>query len=253
MDIMATDNTLFPLKRDPCVHVVVYSGGMDSFTLLRYTIAQLMQEGDSLMALSFDYGQRHRRELEVAKKVCRKLGVAHHVIDLSTLRPLLPGSALTDKQVDVPHGHYEAESMKKTVVPGRNTLMLSIALAAAEGQLMRDDGQRRHNAYIYFGAHAGDHHIYPDCRPQFVAKLADAFREASEGRVMLMAPFEGLTKGGILGVGATYAGLVALDYADTHTCYEGTLPPCGKCGACQERAEAFALHSWEDPLVPVEF
>lgn len=224
-------------------HVVVYSGGMDSFTLLHWVLRFHTQPMDKVHAVSFDYGQRHReREIEMAQKVTSALGIPHTLIHLLSLRDLTPRSALTGS-TPVPHGHYAAETMKQTVVPGRNTVMLAMALALAEGL---DDTE---NAIVYYGAHAGDHHIYPDCRPKYIHAMAQVMRWASDGRVGLSACFEHLSKSGILRLGLETTQIPVSAYADTHSCYEGTEQPCGKCGACVERAEAFADNHAIDPLL----
>jgi len=139
--------------------VVIYSGGMDSFTLLH------MLNNDAnfkVHALSFNYGQRHSKELEYAKRVTDELGIEHKVVDVSSINQLLQGSSLTTDSVDTPQGHYEEESMKDTVVPNRNMIMLSMAVGYAVS--IKSD-------VVYYGAHGGDHAIYPDCRPEFVDKM----------------------------------------------------------------------------------
>jgi 7-cyano-7-deazaguanine synthase len=202
---------------------------MDSATLA-YMLAD---QGEELRLLSFDYGQRHIRELESAAKIAAHLGAPHEVV---TLGLDLPGSALTDPTIDVPEGHYEAESMKATVVPNRNAVMLSVgfALAVAHGA----DG-------VAFGAHAGDHAVYPDCRPAFV----DAFQAMQDvategfGAPRLLAPFIHRTKADIARLGAD----LRVPWADTWSCYQGGVVHCGRCGTCRERLEAFALAGADDP------
>lgn len=234
-------------------HIVIYSGGMDSFTLLHWvnrfkahpyqTATELSEVEHRIFALSFNYGQRHIKELQCAAKVCKEANLPHRVIELGALYSIAKGSALTDPEVDVPHGHYAAESMKKTVVPGRNTVMLAMALAYAEGL------DPHATAAVYYGAHAGDHAIYPDCRPPFVNAMTDTFYNASDGRVELVVPFLMISKSDILAEGLKRMGLPASAYANTWTCYEGRERPCGLCGACNERAEAFADCKAIDPLV----
>lgn len=232
-------------------HIVVYSGGMDSFTLLQYVMqkqmhkqrsaADMAQEQHKLYALSFNYGQRHRKELEYAIKVCLSLSIHHKIITLSALHDVAKGSALTDAHMAMPEGHYAEESMRQTVVPGRNTVMLAMALAYAEGLSPVDE------ATIYYGAHSGDHHIYPDCRPEFIAAMMTAIRQGSGGRVGLRAPFMGIDKIAVLRAGLELVPAAA--YADTWTCYAGGEVPCGKCGSCDERREAFALCGVADPAL----
>jgi len=227
-------------------HVVVYSGGMDSFTLLNWVlraeVARNALDDQTLTAVSFHYGQRHKKELRYAARVCADMKITHKVISLGVLRELARGSALTD-DVAVPHGHYAAENMKLTVVPGRNITMLALASAYAEG-LCDAEGDR---AVIYYGAHSGDHTIYPDCRPTFIQPMMLAVSASSGGRVQMRAPFMDIDKTGILRRGLA----LGLDYTHTWSCYEGGDHPCGKCGACQERAEAFALNGIDDPSLIV--
>lgn len=215
--------------------VVIYSGGMDSFTLLHW--ARRQHEG-RIAALSFNYGQRHAKELLYASHETARLGISHYIIDLQSLKPLLKGSALTDN-VDVPEGHYAQENMKLTVVPNRNMIMLSIATGYAVSLGARN---------VYFGAHSGDHEIYPDCRAEFVEKMTAVTRMANYQTVDIVAPFQTLNKFTILAQGAQL-GLLARDYARSWTCYKGGEQACGVCGSCTERLEAFALMNWEDELL----
>lgn len=210
--------------------VVIYSGGMDSFTLLHKAIA----EGHRVHALSFDYGQRHVRELECASRVCRDLGIPHKVIDIRALNTVMAGSALTS-DVDVPEGHYEEDSMKATVVPNRNMILLSLAT----GYAVTVEAQA-----VWFGAHGGDHAIYPDCRPEFVEKMDAVCRIANYQPVAIAAPFIRANKTEILGEGLA----MGLEYSQTWTCYNGRAKACGRCGSCVERREAFAAHGLQDPL-----
>lgn len=217
-------------------HVVVLSGGMDSYTLLHWVKRHRMQHGEALTAVSFNYGQRHAKELQYAARAAEEVGARHILIPFEFMKPLLAGSALTDDKVEVPHGHYEAESMKATVVPGRNTMMLSVAMAIAEAMLGL--------GVVYYGAHSGDHHIYPDCRPSFVNAIGQAFLLASDSRIQLSAPFLYKDKTAILRLGFG----MGLNYANSWTCYSGGEVACGKCGSCQERLEAFAAVGRIDPL-----
>lgn len=213
--------------------VAIVSGGMDSVTLAYWLKAQ----GYDLELVSFDYGQRHRRELECAKHQAELLGAGHTVIDISGIRPLLKGSALTD-EVEVPHGHYAEESMRLTVVPNRNAIMLSIAWGLAcscEADVLA------------CGVHAGDHFIYPDCRPEFIASLNESLRVGTvchrKDSLELIAPFVHHTKTDIAAIGGT----LQVPFEHTWTCYEGGDIHCGKCGACTERQEAFRDSGVPDP------
>lgn len=208
--------------------VVIYSGGMDSFTVLN----KALQQGHEVYALSFDYGQRHVKELKVAAQVCEKLGVSHKIVD--TINQLIGGSSLTD-DIEVPEGHYEEESMKSTIVPNRNMILLSLAVGYAVSLKA---------SKVYYGAHSGDHAIYPDCRPEFVQKMDDVCRIANYDAVEIFSPYLNNTKIDILTDGLK----MGLDYSQTWTCYNGRDKACGKCGACQERLEAFALNNVTDPI-----
>lgn len=215
--------------------LVVYSGGMDSFTLLH--LAATLHGRDSVIALSVDYGQRHRRELDCAVAVTKALGIPHRVASLPLLGRLLSGSALTDCDVAVPEGHYAEPSMRRTVVPNRNAILVNIAVGVA----ISEDCE-----LLWLGAHAGDHAIYPDCRPEFVAAANDLAATANyaDQRVVIEAPFLHTDKRGILGLGLS----LGLDYSHTWTCYKGEEQACGVCGSCVERLEAFAHHSVADPV-----
>lgn len=210
--------------------VVIYSGGMDSYTLLHSVLA----EGKRVYALSFNYGQRHAKELHYAQKVCDELGIPHKIVDITAIHQLLLGSSLTD-DIEVPDGHYAEESMKSTVVPNRNMIMLSLAIgyAVSIGAVA-----------VYYGAHGGDHAIYPDCRPEFVEKMDAVSRVANYEPVEVLAPYLNQDKVEILRQGLA----MGLDYGKTWTCYKGRERACGTCGSCHERLEAFSENNRIDPL-----
>lgn len=210
--------------------IVIYSGGMDSFTVLHKAI----EDGKSPMALSFDYGQRHKKEVDYAARVCAELGIPHKIVDISAINSLVGGSALTD-DIDVPEGHYEEPSMKQTVVPNRNMILLSMAVGYAVSE---------NASKVYYGAHSGDHAIYPDCRPEFVNKMNDVCAIANYEPVEIVTPYLTVSKTAILTDGLR----MGLDYSKTWTCYNGREQACGKCGACQERLEAFRENQRTDPL-----
>jgi 7-cyano-7-deazaguanine synthase len=213
--------------------VVIVSGGMDSVTLAYL----LKSEGYDLTLIAFDYGQRHGKELEFALWHADKLDAAFFRLDISGIQPLLKGSALTD-DIEVPHGHYAEESMKLTVVPNRNAIMLSIAWGVACSQ---------EADVLACGVHAGDHFIYPDCRPEFIQNLNKALRVGTDGHRLdgleLYAPFIDKTKTDIAAIG----GELGVPYEMTWTCYEGKDIHCGKCGSCTERKEAFRDSGVPDP------
>ena len=205
--------------------VVIYSGGMDSFTLLHKARA----EGLSVHAVSFNYGQRHVRELDCAREVCKQLGIPHRVVDIRAMSAVMAGSALTSDDIDVPEGDYQEDSMKSTVVPNRNMILLALATGYAVTV--------EANA-VWFGAHGGDHAIYPDCRPEFVEKMDAVCKVANYQPVAVKAPFMHLTKGDILAAGLQ----LNLDYSQTWTCYNGRDKSCGRCSSCVERLQAFTEH-----------
>lgn len=213
--------------------VIIVSGGMDSVTLA-YLLAS---EGYGLHFLSVDYGQRHKKELAYAERCAKRLGASFEVADMSSIGQLLSGSALTD-DVEVPHGHYAAENMAVTVVPNRNAIMLSVAYGVAVA---------RHASLVACAVHAGDHFVYPDCRPEFIEAFDYMQRRAVEGfgnpELRLHAPFMNKTKAEIVEVGAK----LNVPYEDTWSCYEGGDLHCGLCGTCYERKEAFQLANVPDP------
>jgi 7-cyano-7-deazaguanine synthase len=210
--------------------IVILSGGMDSAVLL----AQLKSEGRECKCLSIDYGQRHKRELVMAQYISNHYQVEHKVINLSGLRAVLGGSSQTDQNVTVPQGHYADENMKLTVVPNRNMILLSIAGAWAIS-LKYDT--------VAYGAHAGDHAIYPDCREEFVQILSKALELADWHRITLERPFINKSKGEIVAQGA----VLDVPFDRTYSCYKGGLDHCGQCGTCVERRMAFIEAGVKDP------
>jgi 7-cyano-7-deazaguanine synthase len=211
--------------------VIILSGGMDSTTMVYF----LKNKGHELHAISFDYGQRHSRELIKAMVTCTKLGITHELVDLQSLTHLISNSSLTS-DTPVPEGHYADENMKSTVVPNRNMIMLSIAAGYAI-----NIGATA----VAYGAHAGDHAIYPDCRPTFGVAMANAFNLCDFNELELLTPFMDITKNDICEIGKT----LGVPFEDTWTCYKGLDVPCGVCGACVERTEAFEYVGIVDPLV----
>tara|TARA_Y100000593_G_scaffold13994_3_gene26184 strand:+ start:11790 stop:12446 length:657 start_codon:yes stop_codon:yes gene_type:complete len=210
--------------------VVILSGGMDSTTLLY----DIKHQGDDVSALSFNYNQKHKKELEMAKATCKALKVDHKIIDLNVLNEIAP-SSLTRDDWEVPEGHYADENMKETVVPNRNMVMLSLATSYSIGVKAK---------YLYYGAHSGDHDIYPDCRKEFVDTLAMAILLCDWDHINLVAPYLDIDKGDIVIQGKR----LGVDYSKTWTCYKGKELACGKCGSCVERLEAFAKAGIKDPV-----
>lgn len=202
--------------------VVSLSGGLDS-TVLATCAAH---ERADVIGCSFDYGQTHRRELHAAAAVAGHLGIEHMVIDL---KGLLAGSALLGEG-SVPDGHYAEESMSATVVHGRNLLFLSalVPVAGSGGE-------------VWLGPHAGDHYVYPDCRPEFWASMSATVAAAYNTEVK--TPFIAQSKSGIAWLGDSVGAPMGLSWS----CYKGGQVHCGRCGTCVERAEAFHLAGVNDP------
>jgi len=211
--------------------IVVCSGGLDSVSLAHKVAAEKQLIG----LISFDYGQRHRKELEFAAKCASRLAVPHHIIDIASIGGHLSGSALTD-DVEVPDGHYAEETMKATVVPNRNAIMLAIAFGLAAAQ--KADA-------VAVAVHGGDHFIYPDCRPGFIDAFQRMQNEALDGyaSVKLLAPYVDVSKAAIVADGAKHG----TPFAETWSCYKGGKLHCGRCGTCVERREAFHLADIPDP------
>jgi 7-cyano-7-deazaguanine synthase len=211
--------------------IVVLSGGMDS-TVLAYQAVGLFEQVD---LVSVDYGQRHRTELAYAAATAQRLGCRHDIVQLP-ISSYLDGSALTDDMVAVPHGHYAADTMASTVVPNRNAMLISVVYGIAVA--------RAANA-VLVGVHAGDHHVYPDCRPEFIDALDRALRIGNEGvgTVALEAPFVQRSKTDICRLG----GRLGVAWEETWSCYEGGDAHCGRCGTCVERREAFRDAGVADP------
>jgi 7-cyano-7-deazaguanine synthase len=211
--------------------LAIVSGGLDSVTL-----AHLLHSTQELGGLlSYDYGQRHKKELYFAGACAKRLGVPYFNIDLTSLTPYLKGSALTD-EVAVPDGHYAAESMKQTIVPNRNAIMLAVAFGVAPAQGLDA---------VATAIHSGDHFIYPDCRPDFADLFERMEQKALDGMwdIKLLTPFIKGSKGDIV----RQAAKLGVPLAETWSCYKGGDIHCGRCGTCVERREAFSLADVDDP------
>lgn len=213
--------------------IVVLSGGMDSVTLLH----RVAKEGYYPLPISFNYGQKHKKELHFAETWANAFAVPWKLVDLSSINVLLQSSALVGKD-EVPEGHYAAENMKATVVPNRNMIMLSIAAAYAVDQKAE---------LVATGVHAGDHDIYPDCRPDFINACNTTIIEGNEGFINesfhLYAPYIYQRKEDIARDGQS----LGVDWKRTWSCYKGGVLHCGKCGTCVERKEAFEKANITDP------
>jgi len=215
------------MKKDS---LIVYSGGMDSTVLLYKHKDQIA------LAVSFDYGSKHNAiELHYARYHCKKLGIEHVEIPLRFINEYFKSNLLQSGDV-IPDGHYEDEIMKKTVVPFRNGIMMSIAAGLAESNGLKN---------ILIAAHSGDHAIYPDCREIFMHYMNGAINNGTYNEVNVQAPFVGITKRQIAELGK----LLKIDFNKTWSCYKGRklftffgIPVgaehCGTCGTCVERKEA---------------
>ena len=210
--------------------IVLLSGGLDSVTALYHA----QENHDVIGALSFDYGSKHNHsELPMAAYHAKKLDIPHVVLPLTFINDYFQSSLLKSGG-EIPEGHYAAESMKQTVVPFRNGIMLAIAGGFAES----------HGAEgVVIGAHTGDHFIYADCREEFLEAMNAALREGTDTSVEILRPFVEMDKGAIVRRGTE----LDIDYSKTWSCYKGEKLQCGVCGTCVERREAFQLAGVADP------
>lgn len=197
--------------------MLVFSGGLDSTTLLH----QLIADGHKVCCVSFDYGQTHKTELAHAKHWTGLLGLDHKIVQL---HGVFSGSALTGDK-PMPHSTYSIETMKATVVPNRNMVMLSIATSLA----IENDCDA-----VAYGCHAGDNDVYPDCRPMFVAAMRSAIVMCDWKKIELLTPFIEMTKRDIVNL----ARKLNVDLNKTWSCYTGGETPCGTCGSCLARQDA---------------
>jgi 7-cyano-7-deazaguanine synthase len=213
--------------------VAVVSGGMDS-TVLVY---DLLKQGHEVSMLSVDYGQKHRKELDHARRTAAKNDLRHEIADLTGITQLISRSTLTS-DAPVPDGHYAEDNMRQTVVPNRNSIMLNVAIGWAI--TLEADG-------VATAVHSGDHYIYPDCRPEFVKALDLLAGVACEGFIAdefaVFAPYVNIPKDEIARIGNT----LDVPWDDTWSCYKGGDIHCGSCGTCFERREAFTLAGIDDP------
>ena len=210
--------------------VIIYSGGLDSTTLL-YEEQQRIA-----LAVTFDYGSNHAaREIACARHHCSLLGIEHVVIELAFMGRYFSSSLLSGPEA-IPDGSYDDSNMHSTVAPFRNGIMLSIACGLAESR-----GLTR----VLIANHGGDHAIYPDCRPAFVEAMDGAMRAGTYEGVRLAAPYTNLTKADLVRRGAA----LGIDYGWTYSCYRGGEHHCGTCGTCTERKEAFREAGIPDPTI----
>ena len=210
--------------------IVLCSGGMDSVAALY----QAHRDHEVIVVLSFHYGSKHNdREIPFAAHHAEALALRHEVVRLDFMDRLFQ-SDLLQSGGTIPEGHYAETTMKQTVVPFRNGIMLSVAAGVAESC-----GAEA----VVIAAHSGDHAIYPDCRETFMRAMGDAIQLGTYERIQLLRPFIDLDKAGIAARGAE----LGVDFAQTWSCYQGGDTHCGRCGTCVERREAFLLASLPDP------
>lgn len=215
--------------------ISLFSGGLDSTVLIK----KLQAQSYEVCALSFDYGQKHRVELNHAGKLADCLGVKHEIIDFRFAQKVFGKSALTDSESPVPIGTYSAEILAQTIVPNRNMIFLSVATALAISQKIK---------YVAYGAHKNDFAVYPDCRPVFVEALGKAINYADNAKIELLAPFVELSKGDIVSIGAALKTPLEM----TYSCYLGGDIHCGACSTCRDRKDAFHEAGIKDETKYVE-
>ena len=207
--------------------VIVVSGGMDSVTLL------FEKKDESSLGISFDYGSNHNHnELPLAALHCQRLDIEHVVVPLGFMHQYFKSSLLESGE-SIPDGSYDEENMKSTVVPFRNGVMLAVAAGIAESNGLTK---------VLIANHGGDHTIYPDCRPEFIAAMDAAVEAGTFARVRVVAPYTNISKADIARRGRA----LGIDYAETWSCYKGGHVHCGTCGTCVERKEALREAGIED-------
>ena len=207
--------------------VIVVSGGMDSVTLL------YEKKDEIALGISFDYGSNHNHnELPLAALHCQRLGIEHVVVPLGFMHQYFKSSLLESGE-SIPDGSYDEENMKSTVVPFRNGVMLAVAAGIAESNGLTK---------VLIANHGGDHTIYPDCRPEFIAAMDAAVEAGTFARVRVVAPYTNIRKADIARRGRA----LGIDYAETWSCYKGGHVHCGTCGTCVERKEALREAGIED-------
>lgn len=213
--------------------LIVLSGGIDSVTLLHDYARR------AALAVSFDYGSNHNaREIVCAAEQCRRLGIEHIVIPLDFMHRYFRSSLLSGADA-IPTGDYDSDNMASTVVPFRNGIMISVAVGLAESRGLE---------HVMIANHGGDHHIYPDCRPSFIAAMDRAAQVGTYPGIRVEGPYTYLTKAQIIERGAR----LGVDYSATYSCYKGGAEHCGVCGTCRERREAFRLACVPDPTKYLE-
>lgn len=213
--------------------IVALSGGMDSATVLRRVLSEF--SCDSILAVSFEYGSKHGRYEEPCfHALCNYYNVRGIRLNLTNAFAQFKSSLLQHGDT-IPEGHYEEESMRQTVVPARNLIFAAFLTGLAASYSATT---------IWLGVHAGDHFIYPDCRPSFIEFLRPTIVAATDHFIDIRTPFLHDTKIEILKWGIVHN----VPYDKTRTCYKDQVIACGKCGSCQERLAAFAALGIDDPI-----
>lgn len=210
--------------------LIALSGGLDSAVLA----GALIDAGHEVHAVNFLYGSKHSPyEVAAAKNLATHYGIPIHQIHIENFMNGMDSALLSKDSRSIPEGHYAEESMKLTVVPGRNTIFVSILMGLAQSWDMR---------LVGLGIHAGDHAIYPDCRPDWFGAMQAVFDVATERKVALGAPFIQMNKAEIVKLGLQ----LKVPFELTRTCYKAQAVACGECGSCRERLEAFEINDLPD-------
>ncbi|MHA2502232.1 MAG: 7-cyano-7-deazaguanine synthase QueC [Candidatus Kariarchaeaceae archaeon] len=218
--------------------VAIISGGLDSSTMLWDLHAKGIKITE---ALSFDYGQRHKKELDHVKKIVKRFSeqyyeLGHRIVDVSSINELIAKGSLTGGE-DVPKEMYDTKTQRVTIVPNRNMIFISIAAGRAVTVGA---------SHVAYAAHASDHEVYPDCRPEFIEALDKALYQGNLwDPVYLYAPFQQMTKGDVVRRGIE----IGVPFELSWSCYEGRERPCLECGTCLERTESFMQNDTRDPAL----
>ncbi len=215
--------------------LVVLSGGQDSTTCLYWAIERFGR--DQVSSVTFDYGQRHRIELECAKAIAEFAGVSNVILPIDTFAAM-GGNALTESDIVVRTEMNAESGLPNTFVPGRNLIFLTFAAALA---------YQHGIAHLVTGVAQTDYSGYPDCREETLCRLQETLRKGMESQVQIHAPLMHLSKKETVALAMAHGALPAM--ALTHTCYNGERPPCGNCAACRLRAKGFAEAGIADPLL----
>jgi len=214
--------------------IVCLSGGLDSAV----TLATAIKEDYDVLAISFRYPSKHNNyEIIAAKELCRHYQTTWGICNIEDAFVLSKSALLKDMESpEIPEGHYNDESMAKTVVPARNMIFISILAGIAASREINT---------IFLGVHSGDHHIYPDCRPAFFNAMQRAIKLATaNSNLVLCTPFLHKDKTDIVKQGIE----LAVPFELTRTCYKNQEIACGRCGSCVERLEAFEKNGTKDPI-----